>query len=72
MKSSEMREKTVDELRGTEQDLRRELFNLRFQGATGEIQNPKRMTHVKREIARVLTIMGEMTRQEAATKEDGN
>ncbi|KKL85568.1 hypothetical protein LCGC14_1953410 [marine sediment metagenome] len=71
MKSSEMREKTVDELRGTEQDLRRELFNLRFQGATGEIQNPKRMTHVKREIARVLTIVGEMTRQEAA-KEDGN
>ncbi len=71
MKSSEMREKTVDELRGTEQDLRRELFNLRFQGATGEIQNPKRITHVKREIARVLTIMGEMTRQEAA-KEDGN
>ena len=71
MKSSEMREKTVDELRGTEQDLRRELFNLRFQGATGEIQNPKRMTHVKREIARVLTIVGEKTRQEAA-KEDGN
>ncbi len=72
MKSSEMREKTVDELRGTEQDLRRELFNLRFQGATGEIQNPKRMTHVKREIARVLTIVGEKTRQEAATKKDGN
>ncbi len=71
MKASEMREKTVDELRGTEHDLRRELFNLRFQGATGEIQNPKRITHVKREIARVLTIMGEMTRQEAA-KEDGN
>ncbi len=72
MKASEMREKTVDELRGTEHDLRRELFNLRFQGATGEIQNPKRITHVKREIARVLTIMGEKTRQEAATKEDGN
>ncbi len=72
MKASEMREKTVDELRGTEQDLRRELFNLRFLGATGEIQNPKRITHVKREIARVLTIMGEKTRQEADTKEDGN
>ncbi len=71
MKPSEMREKTVDELRDTEHDLRKELFNLRFQGATGEIQNPKRMTHVKREIARVLTIVGEKTRQEAA-KEDGN
>ncbi len=71
MKPSEMREKTVDELRNTEHDLRKELFNLRFQGATGEIQNPKRMTQVKREIARVLTIAGEKTRQEAA-KEDGN
>ncbi len=71
MKPSELREKTVDELRATEHDLRKELFNLRFQGATGEIQNPKRMTHVKREIARVLTIVGEMTRQKA-TKEDGN
>jgi len=71
MKPSELREKTVDELRSTEQDLRRELFNLRFQGATGEIQNPKRMTQVKREIARVLTIAGEKTRLEAA-KEDGN
>ena len=71
MKPSELREKTVDELRDTAHDLRKELFNLRFQGATGEIQNPKRMTHVKREIARVLTIVGEKTRQEAA-KEDGN
>ncbi len=71
MKSSEMREKTVDELMGTEQDLRRELFNLRFQVATGEIQNPKRMTHVKREIARVLTIMSEKRAQSVA-KEDGN
>ena len=71
MKSSEMREKTVDELMGTELDLRRELFNLRFQVATGEIQNPKRMTHVKREIARVLTIMSEK-RAQSVTKEDGN
>lgn len=69
MKPSELREKTVDELRNAEHDLRKELFNLRFQGATGEIQNPKRMTHVKREIARVLTIASEKMRQEAA-KED--
>jgi large subunit ribosomal protein L29 len=66
MKPSELREKTVDELNGTAVDLKRELFNLRFQGATGEIQNPKRITHVKREIARILTIVGEKTRQEAA------
>jgi large subunit ribosomal protein L29 len=71
MRPSEMREMTVEELRGTELDLRKELFNLRFQGATGEIQNPMRIRQVKREISRVLTVIGEMTRPEAA-KEDGN
>lgn len=59
MKPSELRALTMDELKKKEQDLRRELFNLRFQQATGEIENPLRLYAVKKDIARVLTIMTE-------------
>lgn len=61
MKPSELRALTIDELKDKEKDLRRELFNLRFQLATGEIENPLRINAVKKDIARVLTIMTEMT-----------
>jgi large subunit ribosomal protein L29 len=63
MKPSEMREITAEELRHKEQDLRKELFNLRFQQATGEIENPMRIRAIKREIARVLTIATEKNRK---------
>ena len=53
---------TADELKAKEADFRKELFNLRFQQATGEIQNPKRMRAVKKDIARILTIMKEKER----------
>lgn len=53
---------TVDELKNRERELRKELFNLRFQQATGEIQNPKRITAVRKDIARILTIVGEKGR----------
>lgn len=59
MKATELRESTVEELRKKEQDLRRELFNLRFQQATGEIENPMRIRAIKKDIARVLTIANE-------------
>lgn len=59
MKPSEFRALTVDELKKKEQDLRKELFNLRFQQATGEIENPLRIYAVKRKIARVLTVITE-------------
>ncbi len=59
MKPSEIRDMTVEELLDKEQELRRELFNLRFQQATGEIQNPMRIRTVKRDIARILTIKSE-------------
>lgn len=59
MKPPELRALTMDELKKKEQDLRKELFNLRFQHATGEIENPLRMHAVKKDIARVLTIMTE-------------
>ena len=59
MKAAELREITIEELGRKEQDLRRELFNLRFQQATGEIENPMRIRAIKKDIARVLTIANE-------------
>ena len=64
MKPSELRALTVAELALKEQDLRKELFNLRFQQATGEIENPKRITAVKKDIVRVLTIRTEKVKAE--------
>lgn len=59
MRPSQLRDMTVDELMQKEQDLRRELFNLRFQQSTGEIENPMRIRAVRKDIARVLTIKNE-------------
>ena len=61
-KPSELRAKTIDELRQDEGDLRKELFNLNFQKVTGEIENPKRIKEVRNDIARVLTIINEKER----------
>ena len=56
---SELRALTPEELRQEELNLRKELFNLRFQKTTGEIENPKRIMLVRRQLARVLTIITE-------------
>jgi large subunit ribosomal protein L29 len=61
-KPSELRAKTVDELRQDEKDFRKELFNLNFQKVTGEIENPMRIKTVRKNIARVLTIINEKER----------
>jgi len=63
MKTSELREITVDELQKKEQDMRKELFNLRFQQATGEIENPMRIHALKKDIARILTVMTEKNKK---------
>lgn len=63
MKPPELRAMTTEELIKKEQDLRKELFNLRFQQATGEIENPLRIRAVKKDIAKVLTIMTEKSNQ---------
>ena len=55
MKSSELREITPEELA----ERRQELFNLRFQSATGALENPARLKLAKREIARILTVRNE-------------
>jgi large subunit ribosomal protein L29 len=56
MKASELRELTDDELRQKGRELEEELFNLRFQLATGQIENVGHITNVRRDIARVKTI----------------
>jgi len=63
LRPSELREMTIEELREKEKELRKELFNLRFQKATGEIQNPMRIRAVRKDIARILTIITEKERQ---------
>ncbi len=62
MKVSEMRDKSVDELHGREKELSEQLFKLRFQLATGRIENPMKIREVKREIARIKTLLGERSR----------
>jgi len=65
MKMSDIRDKSIDELKVSEGDLRREMFNLRFQVVTGEIQNPRRIRQARREIARLKTVVTEKQRQGA-------
>lgn len=59
MKADKMREMTEQELKNEFNKLKNELFNLRFQHVTGQLENPIRMRDVKKEIARVKTIMRE-------------
>ncbi len=56
MRPRQLRDLTDDELRQKLADTRQELFNLRFQSATGALENPARLRLAKREIARLLTI----------------
>ena len=59
MNASELREKTPDQLRDQLVQLKKEAFNLRFQQATGQLENTARMRVVKRDAARVKTILNE-------------
>ena len=65
MKASELREKSVSELEIKLKDLKQELFNLRFQLAINQLENPMRITAVKRDIARVSTVIRELADTEA-------
>ncbi|MDI6801765.1 MAG: 50S ribosomal protein L29 [Thermodesulfovibrionales bacterium] len=62
MKPSELRALSADELKQKELDLRRELFNLRFQVSKGELSNNMRIRDVRKDIAKVLTVMTEKER----------
>jgi large subunit ribosomal protein L29 len=56
MKAAELRDLSDEELRGKLRDLQEELFNLRFQLATGQIENVGRIRTVRRDIARLKTV----------------
>lgn len=58
-KPSDLRELTLEELKQEEINFRKELFNLKFQKTTGEIENPKRIMLVRRKIAKILTVTTE-------------
>ena len=62
MKAGELREKTPDQLREELASLKKESFNLRFQQATGQLENNCRMRSAKRDTARVLTILNEKSK----------
>ncbi|UWR22975.1 50S ribosomal protein L29 [Sulfitobacter sp. S190] len=59
MSANELRDKTPDQLRDDLVNLKKEAFNLRFQQATGQLENPSRLRSVKRDVARVKTILNE-------------
>ncbi|MGE5578038.1 MAG: 50S ribosomal protein L29 [Syntrophothermus sp.] len=59
MKVKEFRDLTSEELNRKLSDLKEELFNLRFQLATGQLENPMRVQEVRKNIARVMTIIRE-------------
>ncbi|HWB51361.1 MAG TPA: 50S ribosomal protein L29 [Stellaceae bacterium] len=65
-KARDMRGQTVDQLTEQAETLGKEIFNLRFQRASGQLENTARVRQARRDIARIKTILGE--RQRAAAK----
>ncbi len=61
MKASEIRELRLEEMYKKISSFKQELFNLRFQHETGRLENPKQMTHIKRNIARIKTIINQQS-----------
>ncbi|GAA6188146.1 50S ribosomal protein L29 [Litorivita sp. NS0012-18] len=66
MKAQELRDKTPDQLREELANLKKESFNLRFQQATGQMENTSGMKAARRNAARVKTILNEKAAQAAA------
>ncbi len=68
MTPTEIREKNLKELAVLEKDLREELFKLRMQNATGQLEKSHRLEEVKRDIARVLTVVKQKRGAEKGAK----
>jgi large subunit ribosomal protein L29 len=65
MKASDVKAKTADELTTQLGELQKEAFNLRLQRASGQLENTARVRQVRRDIARIKTILGERNRASA-------
>jgi large subunit ribosomal protein L29 len=63
MKAADVRAKTDDELKAELAQLAKEVFNLRFQRASGQMENTARMRHARRDVARIKTVLGERARK---------
>jgi large subunit ribosomal protein L29 len=59
MKAAELKKMTAEELEAKLTELKRELFNLRFQHAINQLENPHQIAEVKHDIARVMTVLNE-------------
>ena len=64
MNIKEIREKSSAELKSTLDEFKVELFDLRFQRATGSIDNPMRIRELRKSIARIMTVLNERERKE--------
>ena len=68
MKASQLREMTQDDLAAEETALRQQLFRLRFQSATGQLESASKVKGVRRDIARIQTVLREMQKAKSAKK----
>ena len=68
MKINELKNKTIDQLKSILVDLKKEAFNLRFQKANGQLENTSRVKVVKRSVARVLTLINNLSKKELEKK----
>ncbi len=68
MKINELKNKTLDQLKSILIDLKKESFNLRFQKANGQLENTSRVKFVKRSVARVLTLINNLSSNEMEKK----
>ena len=69
MKANELRDLSDEELIERMRETRKQLFNLRFQHATGQLDNPRKLGQVRQDIARIMTVQGE--RERSAAREEG-
>ena len=69
MKASEIREMNLEEMQRKVNDLKEELFNLRFQHEIGQLENPNRMKQTRRDIAQVKTIIREFEMKNETVEE---
>jgi large subunit ribosomal protein L29 len=65
MKANEIRDMSPDELQIKVREAKEELFNLRFQHETGQLENPRKIQQAKKDLARVKTIIREMELEKA-------
>lgn len=68
MKAQDLKGKTPDEMTAELLQLRKEAFNLRFQQASGQLENTTRIRQVRRDIARIKTVQGKVAAEAAAAK----